>query len=59
MRRSDMANQAVLDSTAPTTSAARRTVAKDTSLTSVLTVAAVGMFFSILAVALAGLTLSE
>ena len=54
-----MANQAVLDSTAPTTSAARRTVAKDTSLTSVLTVAAVGMFFSILAVALAGLTLSE
>jgi hypothetical protein len=54
-----MANQAVLDSTASTTSAARRPVAKDTSLTSVLTVAAVGMFFSILAVALAGLTLSE
>jgi hypothetical protein len=53
-----MANQAVLDSTAPTTSEARRTVA-DTSLTSVLTVAAVGMFFSILAVALAGLTLSD
>jgi hypothetical protein len=32
---------------------------RDTSLTSVLTVAAVGLFFSILAVALAGLTLSE
>jgi hypothetical protein len=34
-------------------------VERDTSLTSVLTVAAVGLFFSILAVAFAGLTLSE
>jgi hypothetical protein len=40
----------------PTTDA---TAERDTSLTSVLTVAAVGLFFSILAVALAGLTLSE
>jgi hypothetical protein len=34
-------------------------VERDTSLTSVLTVAAVGLFFSILAVTFAGLTLSE
>jgi hypothetical protein len=34
-------------------------VERDTSLSSVLTVAAVGLFFSILAVALAGLTLTE
>jgi hypothetical protein len=32
---------------------------KDFSLTSVLTVAAVGIFFSILTVALAGLTIGE
>jgi hypothetical protein len=34
------------------------TLEKDSSLSSVLTVAAVGLFFSILAVALAGFTLA-
>jgi hypothetical protein len=57
----DMAERAVaLD--VPVRSVSSNTdvgVHRDTSLSSVLTVAAVGLFFSILAVALAGLTLSE
>jgi hypothetical protein len=38
---------------------AEASVERETSLSSVLTVAAVGLIFSVLAVAFAGLTLSE
>jgi hypothetical protein len=61
MWRRDMAEQ-VLALDVPVRPISRKTdasVERDTSLTSVLTVAAVGLFFSILAVAFAGLTLSE
>jgi hypothetical protein len=61
MWRRDMAEQvAAFDvQVRPVSRKAEAAVKKDTSLTSVLTVTAVGLFFSVLAVALAGVTLSE
>jgi type VI protein secretion system component VasF len=61
MWRRDMAEQVVaLDVPERAVSPkAETSVERETSLSSVLTVAAVGLFFSVLAVAFAGLTLGE